>query len=84
MCVGVGVGVRVCVVCVRVRCARAQAKHAVRCCSIRHALPLPGPPPLNTPPPTPRVYVIDGDEKPVGCATCTDVLRAVLAATMLA
>ncbi|KAI8472445.1 MAG: hypothetical protein J3K34DRAFT_467412 [Monoraphidium minutum] len=28
-----------------------------------------------------RVYVIDEDEKPVGCATCTDVLRAVLAAS---
>jgi hypothetical protein len=27
------------------------------------------------------VYVIDEDEKPVGCATCTDVLRAVLAAS---
>jgi len=24
------------------------------------------------------VYVIDADEKPVGCVTCTDVLRAVL------
>jgi len=28
-----------------------------------------------------RVYVIDKGEKPVGCATCTDVLRAVLAAS---
>lgn len=36
------------------------------------------PPP---PGPAPRVYVIDADEKPVGCATCTDVLRAVLAAS---
>ncbi|GBF94964.1 hypothetical protein Rsub_07465 [Raphidocelis subcapitata] len=27
-----------------------------------------------------RVYVIDDEERPVGCATCTDVLRAVIAA----
>jgi CBS domain-containing protein len=27
-----------------------------------------------------RVYVVDPDGKPVGCATCTDVLRAALAA----
>jgi predicted transcriptional regulator len=25
-----------------------------------------------------RVYIIDADERPVGCATCTDVLRAVI------
>ncbi|GBF97643.1 hypothetical protein Rsub_10519 [Raphidocelis subcapitata] len=31
-----------------------------------------------------RVYVIDGDEKPVGCATCTDVLRVVIAEVVAA